>query len=86
MEYQVKDNTGTSFRNENKQSDKHAEFNGSGMIDGVEYWINTWVNVSQNGKKYFKHTFKKKDAKQSAPAAKGSQGSGFDDIPDDLPF
>ena len=30
------------FKNNRKQSETHADFNGSINIDGVDYWIDGW--------------------------------------------
>lgn len=46
-------NTGTLFRNENRQSDTHPEYSGSLNVEGKEYWLNGWVKESKNGKKFF---------------------------------
>lgn len=59
--YEIKDNTGTLFKNENPKSDKSAPYTGSAKIDGIEYFCNAWINESKTGKKYFKLSFKAKE-------------------------
>ena len=79
-DYQMKDMTGTSFRNENKESENHADVQGTIMVNGVEYWLNTWSKTSKTGKKFWSHSIRPKN-KTAAPANK----SGFDDF-EDSPF
>ena len=62
MEY---DNTnkGSLFKNDQKQQDTHADYNGSINIEGVEYWLNAWVKESKkDGKKFFSLSVKPKGA------------------------
>jgi len=68
-------NRGTLFKNEDKQKDTHADYNGSINIEGKEYWLNAWVkeageNSKNPGKKFFSLSVKPKQAKQgqSQPA------------------
>ena len=30
------------WKNDNKQSDRHPDFKGSGYVDGVEMWVSAW--------------------------------------------
>jgi hypothetical protein len=39
MAYEQKDNSGSIFKNDRKESANHPDAKGSCMIDGVEYWI-----------------------------------------------
>lgn len=98
MGFEVKDNTGSMFPNDRKESANHPDAKGSAMIDGVEYWISGWNKKTQEGKNWRSLAFTRKD-NQRAPeprkapshdAAKARQlprqGSGFDDMQDDVPF
>ena len=38
----------------------HADYNGSGLIDGKEYWLNLWINSTRDGKKRLNLKFKPK--------------------------
>ena len=40
-------NRGAIFRNEKKSTEKHPDMNGSINIEGKEYWISGWSNVSK---------------------------------------
>ena len=56
--YEIKDMTGSMFKNDNPKNEKSASHAGRVKIEGKEYWINAWVNESKNGRKYFGLTFK----------------------------
>jgi len=95
--YTPKDNSGSIFKNDRKEKDTHPDGKGSCVIDGVEYWISSWTKTDRNGKQYRSLSFQRKEQPASvpqarpapsrqAPAPRGSQGSGFDDMDDDIPF
>lgn len=93
MAFEMKDNTGSLFKNDRKQSDTHADYGGTVMIDGREYWINAWLNKSGNGQTYMGLKFKPKGERKqdnSQPASsydepRYDRGSSHDPN-DDLPF
>ena len=43
---------GVLFKNEKKQKETDPLYTGSITIEGVEYWLSSWVNTSKNGKSY----------------------------------
>jgi hypothetical protein len=69
MGYTHKDFTGSLFKNEKKQSDKHADYTGSGLVDGKEYFLDLWINATPDGKKRLAIKFKPKQG-----AASGTSG------------
>lgn len=84
MAYEMKEATGSLFKNDEKTDETHADFNGSCLIGGAEYWINAWVNVyDKDGaqRKYFKLSFRPKQAK-AAPKPKVPMA----DLESDIPF
>lgn len=53
-EYEA-NNEGVLFRNNDKKTDKHPDYSGSWTdANGVEYWLNAWINTSKSGSKYMK--------------------------------
>jgi hypothetical protein len=90
MAFEVKDMSGSIFRNEEKTKETDRDYSGNGMIDGREIWISGWVNEAKNGKKYLKLTFKLKEEQKPAPkkADPISSGRSLMDEPDvdSIPF
>lgn len=85
MAYETRDNTGVLFRNEKKEQETHADYNGTAMVDGVEYYMNAWLKDSSSGKKFFSFSFRPKAAAGSKSAAK-PKAAPQQDLDDDLPF
>lgn len=54
-------NRGALFRNEDKQNPKHADYNGTLNVDGVEFWLNGWLKTSKKGAKYLSLSVKPKN-------------------------
>ena len=87
MAYEMKDNTGSLFKNDRREKDTHANARGSAMIDGVEYWVDAWTNTTNAGDKYQSLKFKRKDAKPTAAAdGYGRTQHAPADLADDVPF
>jgi hypothetical protein len=71
MAFEQKPNSGSLFRNEKMREGKQdAEYTGSALINGVEYFVNAWVNEiksgERQGKKYFNMHFKTKQQQSSS--------------------
>lgn len=45
-------NRGVLFRNDDKQSDKHADYRGNIDVDGKQFWLDAWIRTSKAGKKF----------------------------------
>ena len=83
-------NRGALFSNkEHKTSDKAPDYKGSINIDGVEYWLSSWIKTSKQGNKFMSLSVQPKQAakpaKQAKQAPQAVDTSGFDDD-SDLPF
>jgi len=71
-------NSGVLFKNENKQSDKHADYRGEVNAAGRDYWLDGWVRTSKKGAKFISFKLKpKEEAAKKAPA---------EDFNDQIPF
>lgn len=81
--YEQRDNSGSLFRNDKRESDSHPNMKGSAMIGGVEYWVSAWTNTSERtGEKYQKLSFQRKDDKPAAaPASKPARDNWDQEIP-----
>ena len=68
MAYEVKPNTGSLFKNDNKATDSHPDYKGSGLVDGMgECWLDAWINTAKDGSKYMSLKFKSKEARAPSP-------------------
>lgn len=76
-DYQQRDNSGSLFRNNKKEEDNHPDYNGSCMIDGVEYWMNAWLKESKKGTKFMSFSFKPKEGGSKSSSRGGSEAAGF---------
>ena len=91
MSYENKEGQGSLWKNEHKEKDTHADYQGTIKIAGNEYYLNAWVKETVNKKKYFSLSAKVKAPKPDAPSepkkpANEQKVSGFDDFSDDIPF
>ncbi len=90
MAYEVRDLSGSLFKNGKREKDSHPNLTGSVMIGGVEYWASGWTKERNNGDKWISMSFKPKDAPRSNSVGSGVQSQGFapsaQDLDDDVPF
>jgi hypothetical protein len=56
-----KENRGVLFRNDDKAKDTDRDYSGTLNVEGCEYWVSGWVNVSKKGTKYLSLSIKPKD-------------------------
>lgn len=71
-----KDNTGSLFKNERKQTEKHPDYTGTGNFGGYDFQISAWLKKDKKDRTYMSIKF-------SEPYVKGNQSSSKknDDIP-----
>ncbi len=67
MAYEQRDNSGTIFVNDRKETERHPDRTGTAMIDGVMYYVSGWIKDGAKGK-FMSLAFKRKDDQpQRAP-------------------
>jgi hypothetical protein len=81
MAYEQRENTGSLFKNDRKEKDTHADYRGNALIDGVEYWLDAWINEDRNGHKYMSLKLKRKDGQNNT-----QRQTAHADLDDDVPF
>jgi len=82
MAYEVRDLSGSIFKNRNMKNEKSADMTGSARIFGRDVWINAWVKTDKNGEKWISFAFKPKN-----PTASQVQSTSSIDLDSDaIPF
>jgi hypothetical protein len=82
MPYELRDNSGSIFKNDKREKETHPNATGTCMIDGVEYWISSWTKDGAKGK-WQSLAFKRKEEKREAPSKDKPSEVPFED---DIPF
>jgi hypothetical protein len=90
MAYELKDNSGSLFRNEKKETDKHPNATGTVMVGGVEYWISAWTKDGAKGK-FQSLAFKPKEPPRAPASTVSKMMDSYDDkkpyeLDDEIPF
>lgn len=76
-------NRGALFPAE-KETDRHPDLKGKLNVDGTDYYVSAWSNVSKkDGKKYLSLSVDKKQDQKPSPAAPAATGGTADEV---LPF
>lgn len=76
---------GVLFKNADKQKETHPDYKGSVIVDGVEYWLSSWIKTSKKGDKFMSLSIQPKE--QAKPARQAKQAPVEEDFEDsDLPF
>ena len=69
-------------KNDRMRNEKDAPYTGQATIDGVEYWLNGWVQERKDGSgRFFSGTVRPKQARQEKSSKPLSE-----QISDEIPF
>lgn len=75
---------GFLMKNTEKEKDTQPDYKGSVMVDGVEYWLSSWINTSKKGEKFMSLSLQPKEQAKPARQTKQAPVEDFEDS--DLPF
>ncbi len=81
MAYEQRDLTGSLFKNDRKESEAHPDYKGSALLNGVDHFVDAWINTANNGTKYMSLKFKPKEARQPVSAPTQSAELDGDFVP-----
>lgn len=81
MAYEMRDMSGSVFKNKRRDRENSPQLTGSAMIFGKEVWVNAWVKVDKNGDKWISFGFKEKQPKPQTDNRPTNEA-----ISDDIPF
>jgi hypothetical protein len=73
-------NRGVLFKNDRKEKDSHADYNGTLNVDGKEFYLNAWVKEGKKGK-FFSLSIKEKGTPSRADPSSGRRVELDDEIP-----
>jgi hypothetical protein len=81
MPYEQRDNSGSLFKNDKRETDSHPNLKGSALIGGAEYWVSAWTKTTKTGEKWVSLSFASKEARADKPATTPALDSWDDAIP-----
>lgn len=80
MAYEIRNNSGSMFKNTRKEKDTHADMSGEIMVDGKLYWLNGWRKIDKNGNPWYSVSVKEKGERPQEGPTKAAP------VDDDIPF
>tara|TARA_B110000971_G_scaffold220157_1_gene262983 strand:- start:801 stop:1061 length:261 start_codon:yes stop_codon:yes gene_type:complete len=86
MAYELRDNSGSMFKNERKEKETHPDYKGTAMVGGVEMWMSAWLKTSGSGTKFMSFSFQPKEQQQAALPAARQAAQPAPELDDDMPF
>ena len=73
---------GAIFKNENKKTETHPDYNGTATLENGEIVdLALWVKTAKTGKKFFSLTIKAVKADPAEPTTAAAAATGDDDLP-----
>lgn len=91
--YEQKDGTGSLFSNDQKETDRHPDFNGTITINGQQFYLSAWVKQKSGRSDWLSLSAKPKVSKNPAQDSKPSslprgkvESDDLNDNLDDIPF
>jgi hypothetical protein len=85
LAYELRDNSGSLFKNDKKETESHPNATGKVMVAGVEYWISAWTKEGAKGK-FQSLAFKPCEQQPMTIKQAGAVPKNFPDLDDDIPF
>ena len=86
MSFERQDNSASAFKNDRKEKPTHADYTGTALIDGKEYWLNVWIKKDRNGNTYFSHSYRPKEQVFKEAKEAVQENTAHDDFSDSIPF
>jgi hypothetical protein len=61
MAFEQKDNSGSLWVNDRKESDRHPDRTGTLVVEGKSFYLSGWLKKTKDGKPYLSLSVKPKD-------------------------
>lgn len=73
---------GVLFKNDEKEEgSSHPDYKGSATVEGVDYFMDVWVNTADSGRRYMSVKFKAKTKQATKPAQSSRNTRGREEPP-----
>jgi len=70
-------NSGALFKNDKDGNEKSPDYKGSINVNGVEFWLSSWLKVSKKGQKYMSLSVQPKEAVHNQGVQQAEQAMGY---------
>ena len=72
-------NRGVLFKNDRKESEKHADYKGEMNVNGTDFWLDAWIRESKKGTKFMSLSLRHKEETKDKAKSAGKPFNG--DLP-----
>ncbi len=80
------ENSGALFKNDDKSNERHPDYKGSLNVNGVDFWISSWLKTSKAGAKYMSLSVTPKNANNTRAPVQSKSAPADEEFDDSLPF
>jgi len=82
------ENSGALFKNDDKSNERHPDYKGSLNVNGVDFWISSWLKTSKAGAKYMSLSVTPKNENNTRKPVASKSATENDNGPwdDGVPF
>lgn len=77
--------SGVLFKNDKGNNEKRPDYKGSAEIEGVHYWVSSWIRDGAKGK-FMSMKYEKKEQQPAGTNPQVSQQAAPPDFDEDIPF
>jgi uncharacterized protein (DUF736 family) len=79
-------NSGALFKNDDKSNERHPDYKGSLNVNGVDFWISSWLKTSKAGAKYMSLSVTPKNANNTRAPVQSKSAPAAEEFDDTVPF
>ena len=85
--FEIKEKEGSLFTNKKKTTDKHPDYTGTCVINGVKMNISSWINEARtSGVKYMRLKFDEYQTLEGASSSNSTPNPEFNKGDEPIPF